>query len=60
MLPLTLFSPPASTLCMCDWFFLFAVQKLLQNAKVLQALQQQFRLSADVRSLKTLLVRDLM
>jgi origin recognition complex subunit 4 len=32
------------------------LEKLLQNSKVLQALRQQFRISADVRSLKTLLL----
>ena len=35
---------------------LFSLQKLLQNSSVLQALQRQFRNSANVRSLKTLLV----
>ena len=38
--------------CCCCW-----VQELLQDATVLKALQRQFRISADVRSLKTLLVR---
>jgi origin recognition complex subunit 4 len=32
------------------------IEKLLQNSSVLQSLQRQFRISADVRSLKTLLL----
>lgn len=35
---------------------LIVLQKLLETSSVLQSLQRQFRVSADVRSLKKLLV----